>query len=150
MATLSKVALVLASIFVCSLLCNVEVIGSRAQAKVQGGQISGGGGVTVPTQQWCQQTNTTCPDPGGLQTTCTLNPTTQTCWRCNMNVPNWTNCAMKQLTGTYTCTQTIDAKSPYCATSYYQNPVDGSCPACSNKWSDCGSQIPSVTGVPCP
>ncbi len=97
---------------------------------------------------WCINTNTDCTDQN-YSSNCTL--MAGACWQCAMNVPNWLNC--KKTDAGYECSQTSGPGSPWCGTVMTGVAVMGECPNCNTKSmtpTNCGSQIPTVTGVPCP
>ncbi len=101
----------------------------------------------------CIQTNLTCPDPGGLSSTCTYDGMTQKCWQCVMNVPNWSSCS-EPLYADDNCTQSIPANNPFCGTVY--SGLGGGIAGCpygcpTATAASCGSQIPNVDpgATPC-
>ncbi len=118
-------------------------VGEKEREEIHGGQTGNNG--------WCIQTNTTCPDPGGIPTTCTYMPSMKLCVQCKMNVPNWSSCVMKN--ANYNCTESIAPTNPYCGDVYIGTPTGSTCGnGCSayNKLS-CGNQIPTINmgSLPC-
>lgn len=104
------------------------------------GALSGGG------NRWCIWTEIACPDQA-ISANCAMSYG-MVCKQCTMNVVSWTQCFYSYLERN-DCTQTVSPTSPHCGTVWYDDPVGGACPACTQQGGDCGKQIPTTTGVPC-
>jgi hypothetical protein len=114
--------------------------------------LAGGDPGPTPIPRWCIQTNTTCPDPGGVPTTCTYDATTMKCRICTMIVPNWPNCKSVG-NPSFMCGELISPTNPFCAEKKIGDPDMGTT-NCAGKYTTaagaCGQQIPTVGGIPCP
>ncbi len=106
------------------------------------------GGQTTLDPVFCIKTNTTCPDTT-YSADCAI-AIDGTCKQCFMNVASWTECGTT-FGGITTCSQTQGPTSPWCGVTKSGTPVNGSCVGqCGGGGFNCGMQIPTVTGQPCP
>lgn len=112
-------------------------------------RVFGGDGEIAPPKG-CIRTTTDCTDPSGIPSTCTYNMKTQQCETCDLAVTNYQYCDFKT-SSQYTCTSTTTTS--YCGIVRFGTPgMNNECSGKCTKTTDvsCGTQIPTVTGVPCP
>jgi len=94
----------------------------------------------------CRQVQTTCPDLNGIPAQCSGHPTMPICYRCAMNVPNWSKCVTTE--AAKNCNQSLPASNPYCGDRREGPRALGQvCGAndCPTNVGDCGQQIPDLS-----